>query len=98
MHEKAKLHYLSYRRQQHLLLYVFDKKIKGIDVDEWQISTRAHNGVRLKNIKVGNRKFYRSIDYRAHGLWNMLDVHLTHTDSNPQFKALVKRSFSNPYE
>ena len=59
---------------------MFDKKIKGIDLDERQISTRAHI-VRLKNLTVVNRKFYRTIDYRAHGLWNTQDVQLTHTDS-----------------
>ena len=46
MHKKANVHRLLYRREQHLILYVFNLKKYDINLDKREIPTRGYRGVR----------------------------------------------------
>ena len=61
------------------------------------IPTRAHEGKRLSIPKIRNKKFYRSIYYRAADSWNKLIPSMTLIDSRPGFKRLLDGLIVNPY-
>ena len=85
-----------YNHKLHLLTYAFQKKLKNMQIDQRQLPTRTHEGVRLEVLKVENVKFYRSINYRAHEAWNNLEVPVTLINSKKTFKKTVQESFAHP--
>ena len=80
---------LKYRREKHLLIHAYDLASKPDNLDRRQLPTRAHEGKRLSIPKIGNKKFYRSIYYRAADSWNKLIPSMTLIDSRPGFKRLL---------
>ena len=97
LHERANIHRLVYRRQQHLIHYAFDMKFKHNKVDIRPIPTRAHSAIRLKVTKVKNVRYYRSIEYRACQAWNNLERSLTMVNEKTSLKKQLKNSYPNPY-
>ena len=89
LHENAKMCRLKYRRGKHLLIHAYDLASKPDNLDRRQLPTRAHEGKRLSIPKIGNKKFYRSIYYRAADSWNKLIPSMTLIDSRPEFKRLL---------
>ena len=59
LHEKANIHRLVYRRQQHLIHYTFDMKFNHNKVDIRPIPTRAHSAIRLKVTKVNKMAVFK---------------------------------------
>ena len=81
LHENAKMCRLKYRREKHLLIHAYDLASKPDNLDRRQLPTRAHEGKRLSIPKIRNKKFYRSIYYRAADSWNKLIPSMTLIDS-----------------
>ena len=97
MHRAARIPTLYYRRELHLLQYAFDLKQKPGNVDDRMLPTRRHDGIRLITYTVKNRKYCRSIYYRASEKWNNLNVNLTLIDDKKVFKRLLLNSYENIY-
>ena len=91
LHERANIHRLVYRRQQHLIHYTFDMKFNHNKVDIRPIPTRAHSAIRLKVTKVNNVRYYRACQ-----AWNDLERYLTMVKEKTSLKKL-KNSYPNPY-
>ena len=91
LHERANIHRLVYRRQQHLIHYTFDMKFNHNKVDIRPIPTRAHSAIRLKVTKVNNVRYYRACQ-----AWNDLERYLTMVKEKTSLKIL-KNSYPNPY-
>ena len=98
LHERANIHRLVYRRQQHLIHYTFDMKFNHNKVDIRPVPTRAHSAIRLKVTKVKNVRYHRSIEYRACQAWNDLERYLTMVKEKTSFKKQLKNSYPNPYK
>ena len=79
-----------------MLQYAFDLKQKPGNVDDRMLPTRRHDG-RLITYTVKNRKYCRSIYYRASEKWNNLNVNLTLIDNKKVFKRLLLNSYENIY-
>ena len=71
--------------------------MKGHSIISISLQENIEKGKRLSIPKIRNKKFYRSIYYRATDSWNKLIPSMTLIDSRPEFKRLLDGLIVNPY-
>ena len=94
LHSEANLLKLKYRREQHLLNFVYDwsldnKKLRKKPAGS--MSTRSQNKRLLKLKKPITEKYKKSLAYKGPSKWNNLPVIFHNAPSKPAFKALVEK-------
>ena len=94
LHKEASLLKLKYRREQHILNFVFDwsldrRKLKSSTASS--IVTRSQVKKLFKVKKPHTEKYKRSLAYRGLKKWNKLPVHFHKTASKAEFKMLVEK-------
>ena len=92
LHSEAKLLKLKYRREQHLLNFMFPKSLCSNNVNarlENMVTTRSQKKRLLKVRRPKTEKFKRSMTYRGPHMWNSLPVELHHVEDKFVFKNLV---------
>ena len=93
LHSEANILKLKFRREQHLMNFMFDwsqdpKRLKAKTTS--RIITRSHGKKLLKLKKPSTEKFKRSMAYKGPRQWNNLSNELHSVSSKHQFKTLVK--------
>ena len=93
LHKKAKLMKLKYRRQQHLLNFMFDvAKDKGnLKPQNSGMSTRSSKKALLKSKRPRTERFKKSLAYLGPKRWNALPANLHHAVSKASFKNLTAK-------
>ena len=95
LHNKANLLALRYRREQHLLNYMFDWTVK-VNEDMKALTpkptycTRSQNKKILKTKKPNTEKFKKSLAYFGPKKWNALPADIHQIPSKLEFKRSVK--------
>ena len=95
LHRKVQLQRLKYRRDQHLLSYMYD-----VATDDKQhkpktcsIKTRSHNKKLLKICRPKTEKFKNSLAYRGPKKWNSLPEQYHHVTTRQQFNCKIKHLY-----
>ena len=92
IHGEAGLLKLKFRREQHLLNYMYDRaqdprNLKGKSIST--IKTRSQSKKLLRLKKPHTEKFKKSLAYRGPKKWNSLPPNFHYTDSKQQYKVLT---------
>ena len=93
LHEEAKLMKLKYRRERHLLNYMFDMAQNKANLKNTKrsgVKTRSSNKKLLKIRRPVTEKFKKSLAYRGPKKWNQLPEDLQNLVSKNQFSSNVK--------
>ena len=93
LHQEAKLLKLKYRRDLHLLSYMFDRAQYHVNLQyrgDSGVKTRSHNKKLLKVRKPNTEKFKKSLTYRGPKKWNALPKELQLLTTRGQFNGRVK--------
>ena len=94
LHREAGLLKLKYRREQHLLNFIYDwSLVKGKlkSKSKGALSTCSQDKRLIKLKKPITEKFKKSLAYRGPSRWNKLPVSLHKAPSKPAFKILVEK-------
>ena len=94
LHREAGLLKLKYRREQHLLNFIYDwSLVKGKlkSKSKGALSTRSQDKRLIKLKKPITEKFKKSLAYRGPSRWNKLPVSLHKAPSKPAYKILVEK-------
>ena len=97
LHRQAGLLKLKYRREQHLLNFVYDwslDKNKLKCKPKGSVSTRSQDKRLIKVKKPVTEKFKRSLAYRGPFKWNKLPVNYHKAPSKTAFKMLIEKKMS----
>ena len=92
LHSEAKLLKLKYRREQHLLNFMYDMAQASKNVKSRQtssIQTRSAKKVLLKSKRPNTEKYKRSMRYVGVTKWNQLPEEFHLTGSKGAYKSLV---------
>ena len=98
LHVEAKLHKLKYRREQHLLNFMFDRAQSADNLktaSSSTIVTRSHCKKLLKIKRPRTEKFKKSLAYIGPSKWNALPEAIQHLQSRESFKTSVAKWISN---
>ena len=93
LHSEAKLMRLKFRREQHLLNFMFDQaqisgNLKRVRTEG--VRTRSSKLKLLKVKKPNTEKFKRSLTYRGPKKWNALPSDIQLTESRTCFKTKIR--------
>ena len=98
LHSEAKLLQLKYRREQHLLNFMYDQvqnhsllKAKS----SYGVQTRSCNKLSLKVKRPYTEKFKKSLSYKGPKKWNMLPESFHHAPGKQAFKLMVENLVKN---
>ena len=94
LHKDAKLLKLKYRRELHLLNFMFDMSNLESNVmlrRKVGVQTRSQNGKLLKVKKPRTEKFKKSLTYCGPKKWNNLPADIQKLVSRPEFKCKVSQ-------
>ena len=94
IHAEAKLLKLKYRREQHLLNFMFDKAQVEANITKPSISlvrTRSQSKKLLLLKRPRTEKFKKSVAYTGPSKWNLLPASMQHVNTKGTFKALVAK-------
>ena len=94
IHAEAKLLKLKYRREQHLLNFMFDKAQVVANITKPSISlvrTRSQSKKLLLLKRPRTEKFKKSVAYTGPSKWNLLPASMQHVNTKGTFKALVAK-------
>ena len=80
-----------------IAIYAYEMKKDGQNIDNRLLPTRAHVGTRLRQKRILNNRYYRSLQYRAIDTWNRLPDALTMINSKHVFTKRVYDSYHNLY-
>ena len=97
LHAQANILKLKYRREQHVLNFMFDaaqnpKRVKTRL--KTGVSTRSQSKRLLKTKRPYTEKFKKSLAYQGPKKWNALSDEFHHVESKNLFKLLVQNSVS----
>ena len=101
LHEEADLMKLKYRREQHLLNYMFDisKDDSKLRVRrEGQIKTRSFRKKLLKIRKPRTEKYKKSFSYVGTKKWNALPEDIQMCNTGFEFKKLVRTHLEDRFK
>ena len=92
LHKEANLLKLKYRREQHVLNYMYDyaqiiRNRKGKTAGG--MKTRSQNKILLKIKRPYTEKFRKCFGYRGPKKWNSLPEGCHHTSSKTNYKTLI---------
>ena len=91
LHIEAELLPLKYRREEHLLNYMFDQaQNQSLAKPKTQISTRSQMKKILKIKRPYTEKFKKSLAYIGPKKWNSLPVEFHSPLTKSSFKTMVK--------
>ena len=96
LHYEAKLLKLKFRREQHVLNYMYDMSMVPIQQKRkttLTVKTRSHKKRLLRIKKPNTEKLKKSFAYRGPKKWNSLPVALHLVQSKAAYKALVAVRF-----
>ena len=93
LHKEAKLLKLQFRREQHLLNFMYDwsadpRKLKTRSINS--TTTRSHTKKILKLKKPYTEKYKKCLAYLGPKKWNNLDMVFHSTSTKQQFKSIIK--------
>ena len=94
LHTEAKLLKLKYRRELHLLNFVFDKAGNAENLKPKRsvgVTTRSHNCKLFRTRKPKTEKFKKSVTYTGPKKWNALPADLQNIVAKPEFKVAIQR-------
>ena len=92
LHADAKLLKLKFRREQHLLNYMFDMSKQKVNVKEKRkvgAFTRSQKGKLLRVKRPRTEKFKKSLRYRGPKKWNNLPSEVQQKVSRSEFKCKI---------
>ena len=95
LHELGKCKELSVRRDMHLLFYAFTLKDQEKLIDNRNIPTRQHQGIRFLVPRSLRPIVLRSAFYRAILRWNMLKAIYTEIQDIKSFKIQIKKNYND---
>ena len=93
LHSEAKLLKLNYRREQHMLSYMYDQSLNPALLKKRKrdgVRTRSHCKRLLRIKRPINEKFRKSVTYRGPKTWNALADSFHQAQSKAVFKSLVR--------
>ena len=94
LHSESNLFKLIYRREQHLLNFMFDMSQQSKKVNKVRdagVLTRSQKFKTLKLTRPKTEKFKKSLTYLGPQKWNGLPGLLMQTDSRPEYKAKLSQ-------
>ena len=94
LHVEAKLLKLKYRREQHLLNYMYDRAQDPLMLkskNKCTVKTRSSNKKILNLKRPRTEKFKKSLAYLGPKKWNALSEEYHHIQTKPSYKSLVDR-------
>ena len=92
IHEEAKIHKLKFRREQHLLNFMYDW---SLDSTKWKVKsgsamqTRSHKKRLLYTKRKQTEKFKKSFAYKGPNKWNCLSEDFHQAGCKGHYKLLV---------
>ena len=92
LHNDANLLKLKFRREQHILNYMYDfAQVEGNirPKSKSSIKTRSSNKLFLKTKRPHTEKFRKSLAYRGPKTWNDLREEFHHTPSKSVYKTMI---------
>ena len=93
LHVKSGCEKLVYRRDKHLLYYAFSLKKEPVYIDNRNILTRRHQGVRFKVPHSLKPIVIRSVLYRGISRWNNLKAVYTEIETLWKFKLAIEKDY-----
>ena len=91
LHEIAQIAKLNYRRNMHLLLFMFKQKTNMNIVNIRIVHTRAHDAVLFNTERPQSEKYKNNVLYKGAVLWNQLSVPERNFHSYENFKKHLKK-------
>ena len=93
LHGEAKLLKLKYRREQHILNYMYDKAQKKSNLKESSnnLRTRSQSKKLLRLKRPRTEKFKKCLAYAGPSKWNQLPADAQHLQSKDSFKLFVTK-------
>ena len=98
IHRRCKLHRLKYRRNLHMLLFVFSLRNDVEYTDQQEIRTRQRDGIVFKVKHVNHYMARHNPLLRAAIAWNDLPVYVRNAESKESFKTQYVMTIVNPYK
>ena len=92
LHLEANLMKLHYRREQHILNYMYDEAQVPANLrakSKSAMKTRSSNKILLKVKRPITEKFKKSLAYTGPKKWNSLPEKFHHTATKPAYKSLI---------
>ena len=97
IHYEARLHKLKYRREQHVLNYMYDLSLDDKLLrprPKEGVQVRSHNKRLMKLKRPKTERFKRSLAYVGPTKWNALPQQFHHTQHKEAYKTLVSNLIS----
>ena len=94
LHVEARLLKLKFRREQHILNYMYDTAQLGSNLKSLpntNVRTRSQNKKMLRIKRPCTEKFLKSLAYAGPSKWNQLPTEAQHSQSKNSFKLFVSK-------
>ena len=91
LHEMCDIAKLTWRRNMHLLLYMYKQKNNMNIVNSRLINTRLHDALVFANNKPNIEKYKNNVLYKGPVLWNSRSVRDRNIESYEILKSLLKK-------
>ena len=93
LHELSRCKTVIQRRDLHAIFAAFDLKSDPSLIDDRNLSTRRHDGIRLIQKSIKHLVYSKSFLHRGIYLWNNLKNYLTQFEDKLLFKLEIKKTF-----
>ena len=94
LHQEAKLLKLKFRREQHMLIYMYDAAQNEGNhkaASKSAVKTRSSKKLLLRTKRPHTEKYRKSLTYRGPKKWNDLPEGYHRTSTKSQFKSMIVR-------
>ena len=98
LHSEANLLQLKYRREQHMLNFMYDQvQIPSLlkSKSSYRIKTRSSNKLTLQVKRPYTERFKKSLAYKGPKKWNALPESFHHVASKKTFKSMIEKRISD---